>query len=275
MICLAGNGWGAVAALESLQKEFNRIEIYSTDINVSKLIRDCDVAINDLNCAESEYVVCAGYQKVVSEYELKKKKYINIHYSLLPKYRGLHSVVWGILNGEEDFGVTVHLMDKNIDNGPIIKQFSFSDNTKNAKEVMEYCNAIVLNNLGGVVKSYINGEIVETVQNFEEATWVPRRNLDDCLIDYNETVHEISLLFRALVRPYPLPMIEVEGKRFEVTDYELKKRTYKCTIGRVVNLDENGAWIKIKDGLLIVKRLEIDCKKFNPNDILKIGQRLK
>ncbi|MGF1761310.1 hypothetical protein L4D76_25995 [Photobacterium sagamiensis] len=275
MICLSGNGWGAIPALVSLQQVFSEVEIYSSDSDVLSLKRESDILIDCLMEAKSTYIICAGHKDIIDDESLSRKNYINVHYSLLPKYRGMHSVVWGVLNGEKEFGLTIHLMDKFIDNGPIITQFSFDRKDMNSVQIMEQCNEIVRDNLGYVVNNYIQGKISPIEQNVNDATWVPKRSYSDCIIDFEKNCQQLNLFFDALVSPYPLPMIKIGNSLFEVIDYDIKQRDYFCTEGRVVNIDEEGAWIKIKDGLLIVKKLRLEESYIDPRDILKMGQRLK
>jgi methionyl-tRNA formyltransferase len=85
------------------------------------------------------------------------------------------------------------------------------------------------------------------------------------------------MLFKALVRPYPLPMIKVKGKLYEVSKYQLKPVKYEMHVGRVVNIEENKAYIKVAEGILIIEELinfETKEKVSYISKLLKIGQRL-
>lgn len=57
-------------------------------------------------------VITAGYKPLIPQEVIEKSKIINIHYSLLPKYRGLHSIIWALLNGEEYVGYSIHEIDQ-------------------------------------------------------------------------------------------------------------------------------------------------------------------
>ncbi|MGB3739798.1 MAG: hypothetical protein WA948_10665, partial [Pontixanthobacter sp.] len=115
-----------------------------------------------------------------------------------------------------------------------------------------------------------------TPQDHDRATWVPRRNLDDCLIDFTENAAFLDRFFRALVAPYPLPAIQCRGVRYEVTRHRLVHRPYRVTNGRVVNLAPDGAYITIADGLLVVAELRDESGRiYAPSAILRMGDRLE
>ena len=268
-----GDGWGAVAALKSLQKRWLSIEVVTGDPTVSCLLRPSDLSRKNLAEILSETVVCSGFKRILKPEQLKQKQYLNVHYSLLPKYRGMHSTVWAVLNGEEYSGCTVHLMNEYVDDGPILAQQSFGIGVKSSTEIMEACNYWVENNLSKVVMSFISGELKPTQQNKLQATWVPKRNLDDCVIDFCSTHEYLERFFRALVPPYPRPMIIYCGSRYEVSRVRLIDRPYHCTNGRIVNIDQEGVWVKSSDGLVLIQELMLAGVVKN-YWFMKIGARL-
>lgn len=274
MICLAGDGWGAIAALKSLQQYFDKLQVCTNDEGVIKLLRDNDETIPCIDNTLSDVVVCAGYKPIIPRKLLNKRKFVNIHYSLLPKYRGMHSVVWAVLNGESKFGLSIHLMDDYIDSGDIIKQFSFDAPKTDSTTIMELLNQLVEQNLGSSISDYLHGRTRVVEQNKELATWVPKRNLSDCLIDFNSSCACIERMFLALVKPYPLPCIKIDDRTFEVSKWKVVKRDYLCTNGRVVNIDNEGVWIKLSDGLLVLDELQENSLPTDPRELMKIGKRL-
>ena len=225
-IFFAGSGHGGVAAFKALQKEFDNIDVITQDKNILDLVRDSDRVVDDFGESSSEIGVCAGYNKIISKKILNNKTIINTHPSLLPKYRGLHSLVWAMLNFEEELGFTIHLMNEYIDDGDILAQYKIKYNGETSKEIMDKFDHYVENNLGRIVKAFINKEIIPVKQDRSKATWVPRRNIEDCIINFNWDQRFIEMFFKALVRPYPLPMIKIKGELFEVENHAFIKRQY-------------------------------------------------
>lgn len=277
-ICLAGNGWGAVAAFESLRDFFSDITVVTSDNDLTKLAFDSGCAVlPDLDDVEADLIICAGYKRIVPNSFLQKKTVLNIHYSLLPKYRGLHSIVWAILNGESELGLSVHLMDSNVDGGAIVHQYSVKYFDQDSAEIMRILNGYVRNNLSVIVNNYINDKNNIHEQDFSKATWVCKRNLTDCFINYDWNVEFFKRFFKALVAPYPLPRFEVDGVCYEILSAKFVCKKYYMQNGRVVNIDGYGVWVKIEDGFLVIKEIR-NADNHNHVDIInlfKVGMRLK
>lgn len=262
-----------MAAFESLKRSFHCIQLVTSDDDLIACLRPSDILLPEISGAEVDLVVCAGYKPIIPADALGKMPHLNIHYSLLPKYRGMHSTVWAILNGDDYSGATVHLMNEYIDDGPIAAQFRTSTKGKTSAEIMEECNDWVQNNLDLIVLSFIKNQTNLRDQDKSEASWVPKRNLDDCFVDFNSTVLHMERMLRALVAPYPLPRFKYKDLIYEVASARVIYRPYICTNGRIVNIDDEGVWIKISDGLLLVSELLCDGK-ITPWSFFRIGARL-
>lgn len=275
-VIFAGSGHGAVVAIKSLQEFFDKIYLVTDDEYLLSILRNNDISINSINDSDINLVVCAGYKKIIPKDTLSQKTIINTHPSLLPKYRGLHGLAWAMLNHEEELGFTIHLMDEKIDNGDILEQYRVKYTDQTSQEIMALFDKYVLENLGRVVKEYLRGEIQPIKQDTSKATWVCKRNLDDCIINFNWSNKYIYKLFKVLVPPYPRPIIKISNNLLEVTKFELIDIKYHMHSGRVVNIDGDDVYIKTEDGLLIIKEL-VDYNSKNrviPSSILKLGYRL-
>lgn len=275
-IAFAGNGHGGIAALRSLSSYFENIEVLTNDNEIKELLRDNDFSIDSLKDSKSKIVVCAGFLEIIPTEILENKTIINTHPSLLPKYRGLHALAWAMLNMEEQIGFTIHLMNEYIDDGDILEQFIIKYESQTSQEIMTLFDNYVENNLGRVVSDYLAKRITPIKQNKSEATWVTRRNLKDCIIDFSKSNSYISAMFRTLVEPYPLPLIKINNSLYEVINHKLIAINYEMHIGRVVNIENDDVYIKTTDGLLVIDLLRnFETKKeVFASRILKIGKRL-
>lgn len=254
-IGLLGEGWGAIAAFYSLSKAFC-IEYLGSDPTIIDFISNKHYlvqSIKDFNC---KIIICSGYKPIIKKDILDKHHIINIHYSLLPKYRGLHSTAWAILNGEKKLGLTIHLMNEFIDDGPIIHQEIFeNDQVSSATYYMQLFNKFIENNLAEIVKNYIDGNIKPIEQNKADANWVGRRTDKHNIIDFHESHDIIKRLFRVLTPPYPYPKITYKKRTFTVKKVGFHFDKTSGDISRVLNIDADGVWIKSKDGFIILKEI--------------------
>lgn len=272
-ICLAGSGWGAVAAFKSLKKDFKTIDVNSNDVDLLAIMREADNVVNSFS-RNYDVIICAGYMPIITCKDLSKNEFLNIHYSLLPKYRGMHSTVWAILNGEECLGLTIHKVNENIDDGDIIYQHSMRYEDHTATDVMVYCNKHIENNLSKVITSYLDNNITPKKQEKSFASWVCKRNLTDCEIDFSQNISYLRRFFKALSSPYPRPYFLLKGSKLTVEKYKFISNDVIMTNGRVVNIDEEGLWIQINGGYLICSLVvDENDQKFDFRNI-KIGTRL-
>ena len=260
-IYIAGEGWGNVCASTGVLRRFN------------KLVH-CEVEggphLTDL---KGETIIFAGYKPLVPHQVIVDNDCINIHYSLLPKYRGLHATVWSIINDEDYVGLTIHQMTDFIDDGPIIYQYKIkNDRVKTSTEYIELLNDHISENLGHILNEYFDGKIKLINNDKNEATWVGKRNHQDCRIDFNKSLHYLHCFFRALVAPYPLPYVEYKGEELTVTKVDFHPVDCDTHIGRILNIDNDGIWVKTVDGYLIIKEMKDHENKIVSFDRFRIGQ---
>lgn len=276
-ICLAGEGWGAIAAYDGLVTEFNGLDVCSKDPEILGKLSKNDSEVPDLYSTKANLVVCAGYKLIVKKDFLLRNDVINIHYSLLPKYRGLHSTVWAILNDEEYLGLTIHKLNEYIDDGPIIYQYKIkNDCLSTATSYMHIFNKWITSNIGKILKDYLQGSIRPIPQNKDEATWVGKRNFEDCRIDFTKDHKYLKNFFRALNPPYPKPFFQVKGDTtvYMVDQADFLYRNIDTHIGRILNIDQNGIYVSSKDGYIVLKGIFLSSGERIGYNAFRIGRFL-
>lgn len=163
----------------------------------------------------ADLLVCVGDPHIYKQEEIDSYKMgiINVHTSLLPKYRGRHPLVWAIMCGEKETGVTIHYMDEGIDTGDIITQVSVSieiDDTY--MNVLEKCTNATLYILPRELQMLERGYVNREPQRGRELSW-PRRVPEDSRIDWTKTPEEIINFIRALDDPMPNAFTEIKGRK--------------------------------------------------------------
>lgn len=273
-IIVIGNGWGTIAVIKGLKNFFLPVYVVSHDDDVLSLTEQ--IAEGDLSIYHDELLLFAGYKPIVPKTVLETNCCINIHYSLLPQYRGLHSTVWAILNDELYLGATIHLMSQYIDDGPIIYQYKVKNDFKSTSyDYMTMFNKKMTEVVSGVLSDYINGRILPAEQDKSKASWVGKRNEKDCQIDFSKPISYQKAFFRALVSPYPLPYIVYKQAKYIVTKVAFQQSNVVTHIGRILNIDADGLWVKVLDGYMIIKEI-LDESGFiiDIRSKFKIGQYL-
>ena len=182
--------------------------------------------------------IVVAYGKIFPEWLINKPKYgtINIHYSLLPKYRGASPVQSAILNDDTETGVTIQKMVKELDAGDIIAQEKIEINAD--ERTPELLNRLIETGgelLAKILPDYIDGKIKSKIQDKKEITLCKKIKKEDGLIDLDNNPEENYNKFRAYVI-WPRTYFIKNGKRNIITDAELKNG--KFTIKKII--PENG-----------------------------------
>ena len=186
---------------------------------VKEKLETAGFTLVDLGNKEVDLIVVASYGKILPKEMLKIPKYgaLNAHPSLLPKYRGPAPVPTTILNGEKETGVTIILMDEQVDHGPILasKKFEIGDKKITTPELLK-----ILWELGGdllveTIPKWIRGEITPQEQDHSKATYTKKLTREDGRIDWDRPVEYIERQIRAFF-PWPGVFTFWKGKRLKV-----------------------------------------------------------
>lgn len=166
-----------------------------------------------------ELIVVAAYGKILPSQVINYPKYgcINIHASLLPKYRGAAPIHWCLINGEQKTGVTIMQMDEGLDTGDMLYQKEYTiidtDTTGILFDKMSELGAMALDE---ALDKLFEGTLVPEKQDDSLSCYSPMIDKDICKIDFNKTAREISNLVRGL-NPFPgAKLYTSDGKMYKI-----------------------------------------------------------
>ncbi len=220
--------------------------------------------LNDIN---PDVIVVVAYGKILPEYVLNYPKYgcINVHASLLPKYRGAAPVQRAVMNGETETGVTTMLMDKGLDTGDMLlcakTDIGIDDDAgKVFGELSEMGAKILCETLDGLE----NGSIKPKKQDESLATYANKISNEECAIDFNMPVKNVHDKIRGL-NPFPGAFCYHNGKVLKlcfctVFDEKVDFDISKAVPGEVVEASKRGVFVKCADGLLCLERMKPEGK---------------
>jgi len=168
--------------------------------------------------------VVTAYGQIIPKEILSIPRYgfLNIHPSLLPKYRGASPIQTTILNGDKETGVTIIKMDEQIDHGPIIKNIKFQiTNPKiTYPELSNKLANIGANLLLNTLPQYLSGKIKPIKQDHSQASYTQLLKKSDGLIDWKKKPEEIERQIRAFT-PWPGCYTIINQKRFKICQAHL------------------------------------------------------
>jgi methionyl-tRNA formyltransferase len=211
-------------------------------------------------------ILCAYGQIIPQEIlDIPKYKALNIHPSLLPKYRGASPIQSIILNGEIETGVCLMIMDAEMDHGPIlgISKFKILNPKIGYKELENQLIEISSDLLIKTLPEWIEGKIISQSQDHEKATFCKLIKKEDGKIDWNKSAEEIERQIRAFAE-WPESYTSFNGKQLKIIDADIINKKTDNEIGKVF-LDENkNLCVQTGNGILIVKQLQLEGKKPMP-----------
>ncbi len=196
-----------------------------------------DDAVDRLAQEEPDLLVVASFGKILSRavLEVPKKAAINIHPSLLPKYRGPSPVAQAILDGKEVTGVTIFEMDEKMDHGPLVRQVEVPIGTdETTGQLRRRLFQQSADMLPEVLQAYDEGRVEPMEQDHDQATYTSFFSKEDGRINWRSSAQEIYRRMRAL-KPWP--------NTFSMLDMESRTSALRIVIheGRPVSGDENAA----------------------------------
>lgn len=168
-----------------------------------------------------DLIVVSSFNQIVSNEIISIPRYgaINVHPSLLPKYRGATPTVWALLNNEVVTGVTTHLIeDEKMDCGKIISQTQLDIEPTDTDGILRHKLALLSEDVLNETLKLVFNENKECFlkQDESKATRYPKRTLKDAELDLNNSFEKINNQIRA-VSPYPGPILKYAGKIFLVS----------------------------------------------------------
>lgn len=226
-------------------------------------VRDPEV-IEQIRQMNPDVIVVVAFGQLLPKTLLDIPPYgcINVHASLLPKYRGAAPIQWAVINGEKISGVTTMYMAEGLDTGDmILKEEVMLDEKETGGSLHDKLSVI-----GAAL-------LVKTLNMLKEGTAV-REKQDDSLkgqyakmldkhmgaIDFNEPAEKIERLIRGL-NPWPSAYTKLNGKTCKFWLADVDSSDYDGVCGEVVRVTKNDFVIKTGQGGLIVKELQLEGKK--------------
>lgn len=267
-ILLIGQGISALTALESLAEKFRVVGVIrnSGPLSADEDIVQCrarelgapvlpDISPEGLQRALMDYkpdgTVISTYDRILAPSVLDRSRFVNVHYSLLPKYRGRANVNWAIINSEPELAITIHAVTNDLDAGNILYQERVAINPDDTvATIYSTLNRIQHKVLGETVERYLRG-YAGMPQDQSAATYGCRRIPEDGEINWSQSTKQIYALVRALAAPFPQAYTYLETRRILITRAEPVRDAlhYVGRVpGRVVGRHNGSGYVDVLSG---------------------------
>ncbi len=222
----------------------------------------------ELRALNADIMVVAAYGQILPESILYMTKYgcVNVHASLLPKYRGAAPIQWSIIDGEKVTGVTTMMMDAGLDTGDMLEVESVViEDDETGGSLYDKLSKAGARLIISTMDKLENGTITRTKQNDENSSYAKMLTKHLGNIDFNKSAVEIERLIRGL-NPWPSAYTYLDGKLLKVWKAFVKadEDVQGCSSydnGQLVLVEKDYIGIKTSKGVLCITELQPEGKK--------------
>lgn len=217
----------------------------------------------ELEKYQPEVIVVAAFGQILPEPVLFLPKHgcLNIHASLLPKYRGAAPIQWAVINGEKETGITIMQMDAGLDTGDIL------NTCRVALKEDETGGSLfdTLAQLGGpllleTLEKIRDGSVIRIPQKHEEHTYAKMLSKETGNLDFNRSAAELERLIRGL-NPWPSAYTRLNGKGLKIWKSHIVDGKPHCRPGTVIKSGKDTLIVQCGEGALSIEELQLEGKK--------------
>jgi methionyl-tRNA formyltransferase len=242
-----------------------------------------DDFLAELHIYNPDIIALTAYGKILpaSIINLPTLGTINVHGSLLPKYRGAAPIQWALVNGETETGVTIMQMDKGMDTGDILLQETLPINREDTAGSLAVKMAELGGETLGKALDLLRAEKLKPVkQDDDQASFAPLLKKEDGLVDWSHSAAMISNRIRGL-DPWPTAYTMLANKRLRLFSPELVDKTL-CLCqdsisvpGTICRADRNGLLITTGNDCLLIKEIQVEGSKRMSVDAYLSGRSIE
>lgn len=241
----------------------NNLEVYQPESLKNDAIKQL------LEDKQPELIVVVAYGKILPKYVLDFPKYgcINVHGSLLPRWRGAAPIQWSIIAGDKTAGVTTMKMAEGLDTGDMLLKYETEiAQTETAGELFDRLALNGAELLHDTIEQI--DSIVPEVQDESKANYAHMLDKQMAQIDWSKSNKEIDCLIRGL-NPWPVALTTLNGERLKIYSASLQNASGKA--GEVLKADsKNGLLVACGEGAMLLNEIQaVGGKRMNAKDYLR------
>lgn len=220
-------------------------------------------ALEELKRLNGDVIVVVAFGQIIPKAILELTKFgcINVHGSLLPKYRGAAPIQWAVIDGETESGITTMQMDEGLDTGDmLLKKVIPLEEKETGGTLFEKLSSagaeLLLETLDGLAA----GKITPQKQGESPTAYAKMLTKEMGNIDWTKDALSIERLIRGL-NPWPSAYTRVQGKTLKIWTAKVLKENSEKEPGTVIKSGKDGLFIQTGDGILNIIELQLEGKK--------------
>ena len=225
-----------------------------------------DEAYETLKKENADLFVVAAYGKILPQriLDLAKHGSVNIHASLLPKYRGAAPIQYAIICGETKSGVTTMQMNAGLDTGDMLVKKEVEITPSDTGETLHDKLALIgAEAILETVKQIENGTLSPEKQDDALSTYAPMIDKTTGVLNFNKSASELNNLIRAL-NSYPYATTTYNGTRFKVISANVLNKDFAGKNGEILDVSKDGILVKCAQNAILITDVQFEGKKKMP-----------
>ena len=225
-------------------------------------IKDNTEFFEELRTADPDLLIVAAYGKILPKtvLDIPRSGCINIHASLLPRFRGAAPIQRCIIEGDEKTGVTLMYMEEGLDTGDMIARAETVTAGKTAGDLTEELSVLGAELLVEQLPGIVSGQVVPEAQDDSLATYSPMVEKSEGRLDFCRDAFELERLVRGL-SPSPGTFTEYKGVRMKVKSADAVESGSHDQPGEILSADEQGIAVACSQNTFVIKELQMPGKK--------------
>lgn len=221
----------------------------------------------DIDC-----IVVVAYGQLLPKEILEKpeKGCINVHASLLPKYRGAAPINWSIVNGEDKTGITTMYMNEGLDTGDmILKEEVKIEKDMTAGELHDILCQVGSKVLIDTLKLIETNEAPRTPQDDSKSSYASLLNKETGCIDWQNSAKDIYNLVRGL-NPWPVAYTMYKGKKLKIWKCSVTKGKDIGIPGKIINVNREGIFVSTGNGVIVIEEMQLpNSRKMSVDEYIR------
>jgi methionyl-tRNA formyltransferase len=248
-------GRGNKVSMSPVKEEALR---YNIPVYQPVKIKDHSESIELLKELKPDFIIVVAFGQILPReiLDIPKMCCINLHASLLPKYRGAAPINWSIINGEAKSGNTTMLMDVGLDTGDmLLKSETSITNNMTFGELHDILMNDGADLLVDTIEKFSKGHIIPQKQDDEKSCYAPKLTKETGKINWNLSNREIHNLIKGL-NPWPAAYTEYESKMMKIYEAEPLNLKTKAEPGYIIKVSKAGIEVAAGEGTLLIKSIQ-------------------
>ena len=235
---------------------------YGIEVAQPERVKNNDEFLDRIKQLAPDLIIVAAYGKILPKelLEIPRLRCINIHASLLPRFRGAAPIQRSIIEGDRDTGVTLMYMEEGLDTGDMIAKSATEIGSKDADQLHDELSQMGADLLMEYLPKIASGDIAPEKQDDSLSCYAPMLTKEEGRVDFSQSADRIERLVRGM-GSWPGVTADFEGRPMKIKAAEIIPETSDAEPGTILSADREGLRVACGEGILLITKLQMPGKR--------------